>query len=112
MENFPIPILNSVYNTVEAARAFVRERRKDGVLHCRLREASETLNEILKLAKEENPNWYNLYDGMIGCYVQLKSEIKSIKAENKNLRDELKKIREKYMDVISQTSIQPLTKED
>jgi hypothetical protein len=108
MEKFPIPLLRSIYGTVESARFYVRERRKDSPLHCRLREASETLNGILNLEeKEEQPFWYSLYDGIIGRYVQLRTDYRYMVAENKRLHNENKELKEKYWDAIQR--LEPCT---
>jgi len=104
----PPPLLRSIYRTVEAARYFVRERRKDSPLHCRLREASETLNEMLKLEeKEEHPFWYTLYEGMIGRYVSLRVEFRHMKEENKQLRTQNRELKEKYLDAMKR--IEPIS---
>ena len=79
-----------------------KEKRKDGAFYNKLLEAHKTINEVIKLndTKEEYPNWYFLYEGIIGHYIQLKNEIKFIKIENKELRSQIKQLREKYMDLI------------
>jgi len=102
MEKFPIQLLRSIYGTIESARNNIRQRRKDSPLHCRLREASETLNEMIKLEeKEDHPFWYTLYEGMIGRYVQLRTEYRYQSEINKELRRENRDLKDRYFDAIS-----------
>jgi len=102
MEQFPIPILKSVHDTIESARAYVRGRMKDSQLHCRLREASYTVSEIIKLEKKEDvPFWYTLYEGMIGNYIKLRTDCRYLQDENKKLRKENREIKDKYWDAMN-----------
>lgn len=90
MEDFPAYLMKSVLATIEHAMTFVREKNPESRLHCRLREASETVSEMIKVGESyESPNWYLLYEGMIGLYVQLKVDYREMRKENKKLRAEL-----------------------
>ena len=100
-EKFPIPILRSICGTLQSARQFVSGRKKDSPLHYKLREASETMEAILKLQEnEDQPFWYTLYEGIIGKYIHLKYEHKNLQIENDKYRQENHDLREKYWDAI------------
>lgn len=110
MNNFPLPILKQIYQTVESARAHVREKRKDSELHFRLREASETLIQIIRLEeKEDIPFWYTLYDGIIGRYIKLRTDFRNLLIENKAIKQENKELKEKYWDAIKR--LEPIQQE-
>lgn len=95
----PIEVLQEILQTLEKARGFVRDRAYNSNLHFRIREASETITKMIGLQKEApKPFWWKLYDGLIGRYIELRTQFRKQAVENKKLRSDLIDLGQRYWD--------------
>lgn len=95
----PLELLAHITKTMQGAYSFIDQRAYGSDLYFKTKEAYETLKKLTEEKSKDIPNWYSLYEGMIGKYVVQRHEVRELRKEYNSLKLTLKNLREKYFDL-------------